>query len=119
MQGDKKQGAGGKGTWGKIGDELVKDVLQAESDEEDTETIPKAFALEVAQTLLAEKIATDELEPLSLHKDEKVKYSFGLKKSEPKLKKPELIEFAKKQEQISVECRANIEFAYHSSTHLP
>ena len=113
MQGDKKQGAGSKGTWGKIGDEYVKVIPHDESDEEDPEgKIQDAFAQDVKKKLTAEKLTADELEPLSITED-KSKY---MKIKETKqLKKPEFELYVKNKENMYKESRGKIEFAYHDS----
>ena len=113
MQGDKKQGAGSKGTWGKIGDEYVKDVPHSESDEEETEAMQAKFTEEVKQKLAADKLTSDELEPAHAVTGGESQYT--QLKVLATLRKPELEEYAKNKEKLSVESRAYIEAAYNAS----
>ncbi len=112
MQGEKKQGAGSKGAWGKIGDELVKDVPHFEEDDEDIDSTQSAFTLEVKKKLKANKLVADELEPSAL--SEKSKYPGW--KWLAQLRKPDLQGYLKTYEKVYLDSRTLVEFAYHSST---
>ena len=114
MQGEKKGGAGGKGVWGKIGDEFKKDIGHYEIDEDEAEAAAQdKFARQVKQKLIADKLIADELEPA---------FAYG-KPVYPPMKylydihKPEVSLFPASKDKISADSRVIIEFAYQESKH--
>eukprot|EP00831_Metopus_contortus_P002983 TRINITY_DN11116_c0_g1_i1.p2 TRINITY_DN11116_c0_g1~~TRINITY_DN11116_c0_g1_i1.p2 ORF type:complete len:111 (-),score=35.79 TRINITY_DN11116_c0_g1_i1:87-419(-) len=64
MQWAKKQGAGSKGTWGKPGDELVKNAPMYDSDEEDSEAMQAKFTEEIKMKMHADRLVAEEFEPI-------------------------------------------------------
>lgn len=107
MQWDKKQGAGSKGTWGKVGDELKKNVDWSDSEGDEAEAAHEKFLEEVKSKLVYEKLIADELDPvIDKHMP---------KKNALAVKNPELEANTLMAEKVYVECRSVIETAYSSS----
>jgi hypothetical protein len=109
MQWTKKQGAGSKGTWGKVGDEATKSVPFPDSDSEESDAMQDKFTQEVKSKIMAEKLASDELE--SEKEPPHAKDFVGKKK-------PSLIDFdTEANKQMYAECRSVIEATYFTSIH--
>lgn len=112
MQGEKKGGAGGKGVWGKIGDEYTKTIPQYYHDEEEIEAAAQEkFIQQVKEKLISDKLEADELEPF-IRKD--LLY-YPPMKSLFVLHNPTLIEYLKEKEEINIKCRPYIEEALQES----